>query len=84
MRCWLTLERPSRKPMVSYKSFAYEAGSWTRPRRTADLAGGLLLRNSFVFRPGGAYDARVRVTKHDYGISGNDHYVFNKLRCYPS
>jgi Transposase DDE domain group 1 len=25
--------RPSRKPLVRYKSFAYQAGSWTKPRR---------------------------------------------------
>ncbi len=25
--------RPSRKPLVHYKSFAYQAGSWTKPRR---------------------------------------------------
>jgi hypothetical protein len=25
--------RPSRKPFVRYKSFAYQAGSWTKPRR---------------------------------------------------
>ncbi len=25
--------RPSRKPLVRYKSFSYQAGSWTKPRR---------------------------------------------------
>jgi hypothetical protein len=25
--------RPSRKPLVRYKSFPYQAGSWTKPRR---------------------------------------------------
>ncbi len=25
--------RPSRKPLVRYKSFAYQAGSWTKSRR---------------------------------------------------
>jgi hypothetical protein len=25
--------RPTRKPLVRYKSFSYQAGSWTKPRR---------------------------------------------------
>jgi len=25
--------RPSRKPLVRYKNFVYQAGSWTKPRR---------------------------------------------------
>jgi hypothetical protein len=25
--------RPSRKPLVRYRSFSYQAGSWTQPRR---------------------------------------------------
>src|SRR5213593_745075 len=25
--------RPSRRPLVRYKSFSYQAGSWTQPRR---------------------------------------------------
>ena len=25
--------RPTRKPLVRYKRFSYQAGSWTKPRR---------------------------------------------------
>ncbi len=31
--------RPSRKPLVRYKSFAYQAGSWTKPRRIVAKVG---------------------------------------------
>jgi hypothetical protein len=44
--------RPSRKPLVRYKSFSYQAGSWTQPRRVVAKvehhAGELFPRVGFI------------------------------------
>ena len=44
--------RPSHKPLVRYKSFQYQAGSWTQPRRVVAKvghhAGELFLRVGFI------------------------------------
>jgi hypothetical protein len=44
--------RPSHKPLVLYKSFAYQAGSWTKPRRIVakveHLPGELFPRVGFI------------------------------------